>query len=252
MDAGAGDAGERADAATGDAGSPPDGGSQSDGGTTADGGSPVGTGHVVLIGSNLSAADLDTYRLVVNSVLLTGREGTIDILEYDTFADTDPAASAGEIHDAIVTFLEILARPYTFTSGAPTPANLADADVVLIYEQDLLDGTNRPTWRDTTAPGWNADLNGFVDAGGVVIALDGFGVTYEAVKGPGLFTIPLHVRNTAAFMEVLEPTDPVVSMVPSSYPPPGSSLQFPGATGGTVVVQAGGAPHVLHQTRVAP
>jgi hypothetical protein len=261
MDAGLGEDGGTADSGLMDADGvdgAEDGGGAEDSGGPADGGlfdaGPSGpAGHVVLIGMWYNDSSLNEDRIVAQSVLLTSRPGPIDILQYDAYASTLPTGHPARIRSAISTYLGVISRAHTFRSGDPTPTNLATADVFIVYFQDRLDGATRMPWITTTAPSWNTALNDFVDDGGVVIACDGWGAGYQAVVGPGFFNIPIHTAlDFTAVLEVVRPSDPIVAGVSTFYSPRGDMLRFPGATGGDVVVEADGSPHVLHITRPLP
>jgi hypothetical protein len=125
--------------------------------------------------------------------------------------------------------------------------DLSAADVLLIHEQEegtpVVLGSVGATWRDA--------LDTFLDAGGIVIALDNANTTGRIVDAAGLFSITAAMEYRRGIQQrVVDEDSPLAEGVPATYPAPNGTYAFEGITEGSVVVtEPSGSPVVVHRAR---
>jgi hypothetical protein len=77
----------------------------------------------------------------------------------------------------------------------------------------------------TVSAAWNAQLNTFLDRGGVIVVCDDFGGSFEVLDGPGLLTIPTEIGTTFLALTITTPGDPVAAGVVAYTAPNGSNIR---------------------------
>lgn len=206
-------------------------------------------GHAVLIGHDYFVRQADADRVLGNAVFLTAETGTVEVLEYRQFADTTASGEVANMRAAIDARATALGRTVNYTAlDDYTALDLTGYDVLLVPEQE----TSSQAMMQTVATAWNADLDAFLDRGGVIVVADYMGSsggTWEIVDGPGLMTISGSSNVTGSTLTLTGAADAVGAGVSATYTAPNGSLSFPGATGGTAVISAGTDPVVLHLQR---
>jgi hypothetical protein len=202
-------------------------------------------GSTVLIGHDFFARSADIDQILGNAVQLTTEPGNIEILSYTQFADNSAGGEVANARAAITAELTAAARTATFTTLADSTmlatALTATVDVLLINEQEA--GTDAGLTAVGTA--WNAQLQAFLDRGGIIIVMTFLDPSWRIVNGPGLFTITGIANVTSATMTVADPASRLAAGVPATYSAPDGSSSYTGLVGGTTVVRAAvGAPVV--------
>jgi hypothetical protein len=209
-------------------------------------------GHAVLLGHDFYEREANADRALGNAVFVSNNrspELALRIVDYRQYADLSGTGEVVNTQAAIADRATALSRTTAYTNLADyTALNLADADVLLVYEQELTSQAQL----QTVATAWNTQLNNFIRDGGVIVVLDhlgGGGGTWEIVDGTGLFTIPSSRSATGSAVTVTTATDPIAAGVTSGYSALNGSLAFPGSTGGTVVLSEGADALCRHLVR---
>jgi hypothetical protein len=207
-------------------------------------------GHAVLIGHDYFASNADQDRIVGNAAFLANTAGTVEILEYTQYSDNAVGGEAENTRTAIDARATALGRTVNYTTLATSgglAAALPGKHVLLIPEQENASGAQMTA----VATAWNAQLNAFIGAGGVVIVCDYSGESWRIMNGAGLFSIASSTSlGIDTPMTVVTATDPVATGVLSPYLGANGSISYPGATGGVVVSRAAsGASVVRHIAR---
>lgn len=195
-------------------------------------------GHTVLIGHDYFERSADVDQLVGNAVQLTTEPGNIEILTYNQYADNSAGGETANTQAAITAELTAAARTATFTTLADSTmlatALTASVDVLLVVEQEL--GSDAGLTAVGTA--WNAQLQTFLDRGGIIIVCNDTDFSWRTVSGAGLYTITGTTNQYPATATVALPADRLAAGVAATYATPNGSASFNGVVGGVTVVRA--------------
>lgn len=209
-------------------------------------------GDIVLIGHDYSLSNTDMDSIVANAVLLSPARPVVRVLGYEQYADThDAPAPFGEVgatQDAIISetsegvtvqFLEPL------TDYTQLPARIDEADVLLIYEQEL--GGDM----DEVGLSWSDTLRLFLNRGGVVVVCDHLTDGWRILNASGALAVAGRGDSINDMnVNVLVDDHPLAMGVNSTYIALSGSTTYVNAeVDVTIVVQTdAGQPVVIHHT----
>ena len=201
-------------------------------------------GHVVAIGHDYRTYRPPGARVLGNAVGL-GARPVVRVMVWEGDAELE---AADGVLAALTAGMGATGRPWT--QVAPTalpPEDRGAADVLLILPQ-------RGGDREALGASYRARLTGFVDAGGVVIALGGpASTTADLVRGAALLDVAPGPALNGQPLTVVGATDALAVGVLSPYAGSNGTASFLVGSGGpaVVVARAPAEPVVIHRT-VAP
>lgn len=200
-------------------------------------------GHVLLIGHDRPSPGSPAGRIIANAIFVASGN-PVRVLAFEGDAGPDRIAP---IDAALDEWSAASGRTWLrrgLRDPAETTAELADADVLLIYPQDV--AAPLATW----GAEWARALRTFLGRGGVVVALEGVGTaTHRILAGAGLLSVRGQAEVTGRVLTVSSPSDAAVLGVPLRYRAEATSVRFLSEPEGTVVTDGFG-PVVVHRTVV--
>jgi hypothetical protein len=202
-----------------------------------------GTGHLVLIGQYPTMGDDGIDRMIVNSVFLSERTGTLDVLVYTQYAG-DPGFHTHP-RDVITDAGDVLGRPvvlHDLDNAFDLAATLPTMDVLFVPMQLSIERAGMRAIAD----GWHDTLVEFLEGGGVVLVMTGAtGVSGSAMgaealvaSGEDLFLVPSFTSRPTLTLETVTPAGPVAAGVISPLVPTSGTVCFDGSSGGVVVARS--------------
>jgi hypothetical protein len=207
-----------------------------------------GTGRVIVIGHDYLNNRPAMNRILGNAVFLWPTN-PVRLVVYEGSANPAAIAGADGAINQVATATGRLAQR-TAISAADVSAQLAAADVFLIYGQEQAsDATLNQLGLD-----WTAALNTFVQAGGTVVLLDGVYTansgTCQILAQASLIQIAHHASATGDVCTVAARGDALATGLPKTYLCEKNSVSFTltdNATTVTSVVEDAGQVVVVHK-----
>ncbi len=207
-----------------------------------------GTGRVIAIGHDYLNNRPAMNRILGNAVFLWPTN-PVRLVVYEGSANPAAIAGADGAINQVATATGRLAQR-TAVSAADVAAQLATADVFLIYGQEQAsDATLNQLGIE-----WSAALNTFVQAGGTVVFLDGVYAanagTSQILVQASLFQIAHHASATGDVCTVAARGDALATGLPKTYLCEKNSVSFTvtdTATTITSVVEDSGQTVVAHK-----
>jgi hypothetical protein len=200
----------------------------------------VPRGHIIAIGHDYAQSNLAMQRVLGNAAAL-GASWDLGIARW---AGTSTIAATTGTTVSLGVGLTLVGRPWHTVAMPPAPSATAFAgiDVVLVDAQ-----TGDAAAEHAAGATWQAALQTYLFAGGVVIVLEGAGDTSDRfAAGAALYTAtPVDISGQPVY--VLDGADAVTSQVLSPYAAP-SSVSLAGA-GPPAVGLSDATPVVVHLTR---
>jgi hypothetical protein len=205
------------------------------------------SGHVIVIGHDMSNSRAALNRLVGNAIFLPFAS-PLRILIYDK--DTSDASRL-RVANTISAYAETTGRAFEITTGAALTVPFllrSAADVFVINSQQA--STDELLRKNGTT--WSRALRQFVNRGGTVVLFDGGGShagTYQILEAAGLFNANSRTPLSSRELNLVAPADALATGVSSSYRSQGNTVGFD-TTVGTVVVEdpKSDLPVVIHST----
>ena len=204
------------------------------------------TGHVVLIGHDYQDSRSGQNRLAGNSVFIAPG-APVQVLVYEGDAVSGSITGVDAAIDQVSTELGRSWQRNVAADATDVITQLPFANVFLLYsQQGATDGALQ-----ALGSMWSAALSDFIGDGGVVVVFDGGGThagTYQVLEEAGLLSVTARAALSAQVVTVVAPGDAVAPNVPGSYLGETETVSFTFAGAGTVVVQHGTGPVVIHRT----
>ena len=204
------------------------------------------TGHVVLIGHDYQDSRSGQNRLAGNSVFIAPG-APVQVLVYEGDAVSGSITGVDAAIDQVSTELGRSWQRNVAADATDVITQLPFANVFLLYsQQGATDGALQ-----ALGSMWSAALSDFIGDGGVVVVFDGGGThagTYQVLEEAGLLSVAARAALSAQVVTVVAPGDAVAPNVPGSYLGETETVSFTFAGAGTVVVQHGTGPVVIHRT----
>jgi len=204
------------------------------------------SGHLVVIGHDYAVSRSSMDNLLGNAVFLAPGN-RVKVLAYHGAATPQEISGTDAALNRVAANL---GRTWvkTVVPAADVPTDLASADVFVIYAQaGATDATLLTLGND-----WASALSGFVQAGKIIVVLDGMSAnagTYQIVQQANLFHATGRMDATGQTMVVARPADAIGTRVPRTYRGERSTVWF-ATMDESVVVQvatdAGTQPVVIH------
>ena len=206
-------------------------------------------GHVVVIGHDYTQSRAGMRRLLGNAVFL-GRSPDIDVVTYTGRARGAAVAGANAAIDQVGSELGRAWSAHP-ASAETVPLALASADVLLIYAQsDSDDATLARLGSD-----WRRALDSFVDAGGVIVVLEGGGAnagTFQLLLDAGLVGVLGRTVLGDDTLRVTDLTHAIATGVPTTYASEPTTSWFQTVESGIVVRDSRDHAVVIHRIVVPP